>query len=246
VRYVPAIMASPSSSKTFVLVHGAWHGGWCWCRVEERLRALGHVVFSPTLTGLGERAHLRTDTTNLSTHIADIAGVFTYERLDQVVLCGHSYGGMVISGVAERAASAIASIVYLDAVVPVHGDSMVSLVPTPVRAAIDTALARGERTVPAPSAAKFNVNEVDRAWVDGLCGPQPLDCLTEKITLTGAYERIARKTYIRAGNYPNPMFEAAFARVRADRSWATHEVPCGHDVMVDAPERLTELLLAAS
>ncbi len=238
-------MSSPSQLKTFVLVHGAWHGGWCWRRVEDRLRAQGHRIFSPTLTGLGERSHLLRPDINLSTHIDDVVAVFKYEQLSDVVLCGHSYGGLVVAGVAEKVKSAIASIVFLDAVVPQDGDSMAALAPAPVREAIETIVAHGERTVPPRSAAAFNVNEADRAWVDSLCVPQPIAAMTEKISLTGAYESIPRKTYIRAGSYPNPTFDAALARVRADPSWNTHEVPCGHDVMVDAPERLTELLLTA-
>ncbi|HZD92482.1 MAG TPA: alpha/beta hydrolase [Pseudolabrys sp.] len=234
-----------AAGKSFVLVHGAWHGGWCWRRVADRLRAQGHHVFTPTLTGLGERAHLLSDDIDLSRHIEDVVAVLTHERLEDVVLCGHSYGGLVISGVAERALPEIASIVYLDAVVPGNGDSMAALVPAPVRAVIEAALARGERTVPPRSAAAFNVNEADRAWIDSLCGPQPIGCMTETIALTGAYERVPRKSYIRATGYPNPSFDAALAKVRANPAWTTYEIDCGHDVMVDAPARLTEILLAA-
>ena len=96
-------MASPA---TFVLVHGAWHGGWCYARVAALLRARGHTVFTPTLTGQGERAHLLSGAINLSTHIEDVLGVFRCERLSDVVLAGHSYGGMVITGVADRIAGA--------------------------------------------------------------------------------------------------------------------------------------------
>ena len=97
--------------------------------------------------------------------------------------------------------------------------------------------------MPPRPAAAFLVNEKDQAWVDALCGPQPIGTMTEKIKLTGARERIAKKAYIRAGAYPNPGFDKALARVKADRSWRTYEVPCGHDVMVDMPERLAEILL---
>jgi pimeloyl-ACP methyl ester carboxylesterase len=100
---------------TFVLVHGAWHGGWCWCRVADRLRRDGHAVFTPTLTGLGERSHLLRPGIDLATHVADIINVMRWERLSDVVLCGHSYGGFVISGVAEEMSAAIRAIVFLDA-----------------------------------------------------------------------------------------------------------------------------------
>ncbi len=103
---------------TFVLVHGGWHGGWCYSRVAQRLAAAGHRVFTPTLTGLGERAHLYSRSINLTTHITDIINVIKWERLQNVVLAGHSYGGMVVTGVADAIPEKIASLVYLDAFVP--------------------------------------------------------------------------------------------------------------------------------
>src|SRR6202790_2354862 len=102
----------------FVLVHGAWHGGWCWQRVADRLRGGGHTVFTPTLTGLGERSHLLRAGIELKTHITDVVNVMKWERLQNVVLCGPSYGSFVISVIAEQMASAIRSIVFLDAFVP--------------------------------------------------------------------------------------------------------------------------------
>jgi len=110
---------------TFVLVHGAWHGGWCWKRVAALLRQAGHEVFAPTLTGLGERAHLMSNAIDLHTHIRDILGVLQWEELADVVLCGHSYGGMVISGVADRVPEKLRSLVYLDAFVPDNGTCMI-------------------------------------------------------------------------------------------------------------------------
>jgi pimeloyl-ACP methyl ester carboxylesterase len=233
----------PGNAKTFILVHGAWHGGWAWQRVTDRLRARGHSVFAPTNTGLGERAHLLRPGIDLSLHIVDVLGVIKYERLRNFVLVGHSYGGGVISGIAEAVGDAIQSIVFLDAFIPDNGDSTLDLVQPAVQDVIRGALARGEITVPVRDAAAFKVNEKDRAWVDSLATPQPIATFTEKLKLTGARERIAKKTYIRASGYPNVSFEKALARVKADPSWRTYEVPCGHDVMIDDPERLTEILL---
>ena len=105
-------------AKTFVLVHGAWHGGWCWRRVSDLLERQGHKVFTPTLTGLGERSHLMSKEIRLATHITDVVNHLKWEGLEGVVLCGHSYGGMVVSAVAEQMADKIASIVLLDAFVP--------------------------------------------------------------------------------------------------------------------------------
>jgi pimeloyl-ACP methyl ester carboxylesterase len=231
---------------TFVLVHGAWHGGWCWRRVADRLRAAEHAVYTPTLTGLGERSHLIAPRVGLTTHIADIVNVIAWEGLDDIVLCGHSYGGMVIAGAAEHCFDKIRSIVFLDAFLPRNGDALIDLVPPAAQQSMREHSKAGETTMPPRSAEAFGVNEADRAWVDRLCVPQPAAAMTEKLALTGAYERVPRKTYIRAAGYPNVAFDAAYARVRADGSWRTDEIACGHDVMVDRPDWLAERLIAAA
>jgi pimeloyl-ACP methyl ester carboxylesterase len=231
---------------TFVLVHGACHGGWCWQRVADRLRAGGHVVLTPTLTGLGERSHLLRAGIDLKTHIADAVNVMKWEQLADVVLCGHSYGGMVISGVAEQMAGAIRSIVFLDAFVPKNGEAVQDLTGPAVKEAAAAAMQRGDIVIPPRPAEAFGVNAADRAWVDRLCVGQPIGAFTDKIVLTGAAGRIARKSYVRAASYANPGFDRALAAAKADSSWRTYAVPCGHDVMVDAPDKLTEILLEAA
>ena len=236
---------SQPSPKTFLLIHGAWHGGWCWRRVADRLRARGQTVFTPTLTGQGERAHLLHPNIDLSLHVADVLGVVKCERLNDIVLVGHSYGGCVISGVAEAVGEKIRSIVFLDAFIPDNGESLFDVVQPAVKEVIQGVLDRGETTVPVRDAAVFKVNEKDRAWVDSLATRQPIGTMTEKIKLTGARDRIAKKIYIRASGYPNVSFDKAFARVKADRGWRVYEVPCGHDVMIDEPDRLTDILLEA-
>jgi pimeloyl-ACP methyl ester carboxylesterase len=144
--------------QTFVLVHGAWHGGWCWQRVAAQLRRDGHAVFTPTLTGLGERSHLLAPGINLATHVADIVNVMKWERLRDVVLCGHSYGGFVISRVAEEMASAIRSIAFLDAFLPADGDTIEKVTGPAIQDAVRAALQRGELGVPPRSAETFGVN----------------------------------------------------------------------------------------
>jgi pimeloyl-ACP methyl ester carboxylesterase len=238
-------MAAPTA-KTFVLVHGAWHGGWCWRRVSDLLERQGHKVFTPTLTGLGERSHLMRADIRLATHITDVVNVLKWESLSDVVLCGHSYAGMVISGVAEPMGPAIAALVFLDAFVPQDGDAMVDLTSAATRDALRQTAEKGEIGIPPRPAAAFAVNEKDRAWVDAMCTPQPIATFTDKIALTGARERVRKKAYIRARDYPNPGFDQAYARLKADPAWRTYELPCGHDVMVDLPERLTEILLEVS
>ena len=149
-------------------------------------------------------------------HIADVLGVIKYEQIDDFVLVGHSNGGCVISGMAEAVPDAIHSIVFLDAFIPDNGDATLDLVQPAVQEVIRAALERGETTVPVRDAAAFRVNEKDRAWVNSLAGPQPIRTMTEKIRLTGARERISKKTYIRASGYPNVSFEKAHARAKAD------------------------------
>lgn len=167
----------------------------------------------------------------------------TWERLNDVVLCGHSYGGFVISGVAEQTMPAIRSIVFLDAFVPRNSESLQSLTSEAARERIRAAVQRGDFGIAPRSAEAFGVNAADRAWVDSLCVPQPIGTFTEPIVLTGARNRIPRKSYIRAGSYANPGFDRALAACKSDPSWLTYEVPCGHDVMIDMPDRLTEILI---
>jgi pimeloyl-ACP methyl ester carboxylesterase len=240
------LRAATSAVRSFVLVHGGWHGGWCWRRVADRLRAKGHAVFTPTLTGLGERSHLMSPAIRLDTHVSDVANVIKWEGLSNIVLVGHSYGGCVISGVAERNAGAIGSIVFLDAFVPENGEAVADLASQAVREGIQAAVKRGDVSMAPVPAANFRVNEADRAWVDASCTPQPIHPLTDKNTITGARDRIGRKTYIRAVGYPSTSFDAAYAKVRSNASWRTFEVASGHDVMIDMPDRLSEILLAVA
>jgi pimeloyl-ACP methyl ester carboxylesterase len=232
-----------TSAKTFVLVHGAWHGGWCWRRLSDLLEKKGHKVFTPTMTGLGERSHLLDPKVNLATHVTDIVNVIKWEGLSHIVLVGHSYGGVIISGVAEQLREAIGSIVFLDAFVPESGDSLAAKASQPVREAIAALVEKGEQTMKPVSAAVFRVNEKDRAWVDAMCTPHPVATLTDKITVSGARDSIAKKTYIRAKGYPSVPFDGAQEKLKADAQWRVYELPCGHDAMVDMPDRLAEILV---
>jgi pimeloyl-ACP methyl ester carboxylesterase len=229
---------------TFVLVHGAWHGGWCWRRVERLLRAQGHEVYAPTLTGLGDRAHLMSRQIDLETHIADVLGVLHTEDLHDIVLCGHSYGGMVIAGVADREPQRIAALVYLDAFVPKSGECTLDLLPPDRREQFD----RGVRErgfgwlVPAIPAAVYKVNEADQAWVDAQCTPHPLACFAQRLLLTGAHETITRRLYIRGAFYTPSAFAPVAERLRRDPRWRVVDLPGGHDLMLDTPKELTALL----
>jgi pimeloyl-ACP methyl ester carboxylesterase len=232
-----------AAPKTFVLVHGAWHGGWCWRRVADLLERKGHKVFTPTLTGLGERSHLMSRDINLDTHIADVVNVFKWEDINDAVLVGHSYGGWVISGAVEQVLSRVGSIVYLDAYMPDNGTRGLDNTSEFSRKGILAAVAKGEVSRPSPTAAMFEVNVKDRDWVDSKVTPQPVGVALQPIRLTGARDRVATKTYIRAASYPQATFDKYLGVCKADRTWRTFEIPCGHDVMVDMPERLAEVLL---
>jgi pimeloyl-ACP methyl ester carboxylesterase len=236
-------MRATSTPTTFVLVHGAWCGGWCYARVAQVLRSRGHTVFTPTLTGQGERAHLVSGAINLSTHIADVLGVFHCERLDEVVLAGHSYGGMVITGVADRIAGKIKALAYLDAFVPEDGQSLFDInIPANTQRFLAGAGALGGLAVPAPPAAYFGVNAADAAIVDALATPFPLGCFTEKLKLSGAHRSVAKHLYVHGTVLPRespfrPFYERALAS-----GWSAHALKCGHHVMLDDPEKTAELL----
>jgi pimeloyl-ACP methyl ester carboxylesterase len=226
---------------TFVLVHGAWHGAWCWRRVAKLLIARGHDVFAPTLTGLCERSHLLSPSIDLDTHIADVSNLIKWGGLENVVLVGHSYGGMVVSGAAEKSEKAISSIVMLDAFYPEDGQCLVDMVAPITGDAMRVAKEKGMTTIPPRPAAMFHVNDKDAAWVDRQCTPHPIKTMTQQISLSGARERIAKRSYIRASAYPNEPFDAAKAKAQKN-GWRVYDVPCGHDVMIDKPERLAEIL----
>jgi len=231
-----------TARKTFVLVHGAWHGGWCWRRVSDLLEAKGHKVFTPTMTGLGACSHLLSKDVNLTTHITDIVNFIKWEDISEIVLVGHSYGGYIVSGVAEQLADKISSIVFLDAFLPESGESLAAGASQPVKDAIAAALGRGELALKPVPAAVFRVNEKDRAWVDAKCTPHPIAALTEKIMVTGARDKIAKKSYIRAAGYPSVPFDAALAKAKSNSAWKTFEMTAGHDAMVDEPDKLADIL----
>jgi len=230
----------------FVLVHGAWQGNWVWERVAEKLRAQGHRVYTPSLTGLGERAHLAGPQVNLDTHINDVLGVIEHHELDDIVLCGHSYGGMVVGGAADRAASKIASLVYLDAFIPEAGKSLWDFLPADGAAAQKNSAKDGWR-VPRISAAEFRVQGSDDiARLDRRAVDQPLATMDQKSTVTGAWKNIPHLVYIRAAGQPRPTFAQFAEAAKRDPKWQYFEVPCGHNVMLDLPDALSGILLGCA
>jgi len=231
---------------TFVLVHGAWHGSWCWKRVRKTLQAEGHEVFTPTLTGVGERSHLVSPQVGLETHIADVANLIRWEELDDVVLCGHSYGGCVITGVADQVAERLRALVYLDAFILEDGQGLHDVLPPEVRdGQVRGAVEHGRGWQVQPISAEFfRVNAADRAWVDRQCTPQPLATFQQRVRLRHALPA-AKCTHILATGYEYSPFPPFHAIAKA-KGWKTATIDCGHDVMLDRPTDLVAMLRAAA
>lgn len=232
---------------SFVLVHGAWHGGWCWRNVAPLLRAAGHDVYTPTLTGLGERAHLLSPAIDLGTHIQDVVNVLAYEDLRAAVVVGHSYGGMVITGVAERAGDRVAQLVYLDAHVPAGGQALRDLLGPELWATIQEAaqtLGDGWRLPPPPDDHPFGVqDERDARWVRSRLTEHPLRTLAQPLPPAAGPATLPR-TYIHCAE--NDGLQAEAKRLRAAPGWSYRELATGHDAMVTMPRELAGLLHEAA
>jgi len=238
-------MAQVGARKTFVLIHGAYHGGWCWRRLADLLERQGHKVYAPSLTGNGDRSHLLSLDVNLDTQIADIANLVTWEDLTDICLVAHSLGGWPASGALEQIHDRVASIVWLDAFKPADGQRGIDFISEHSRKAMLDAVARGEAGRKPPPAKLFSTSEKDYAWIDSKLTPQPNGPALQPIRLTGKRETIAKKTYIRAPRYPQPAFDQALAECQADKTWQTLvNETTGHDVMIDQPEWLMDVAAA--
>jgi pimeloyl-ACP methyl ester carboxylesterase len=228
---------------TFVLVHGAFQGGWVYARVARMLRKAGHEVYTPTLTGLGERSHLANHAINLDTHIQDIVNVFKYEDLTDVILCGHSYGGLVITGVAGEIGDRIRALFYLDAYAPAKGQSLLAITGTEMSLAVlEQASGNKGMISPIPSAV-FNVNAADAVRVDAMSVPQSLASFVQAVRVGAESVPVANRTYVFATANGGDWFVSTHARLKDDPRWKVRTVASGHNVMLDSPEELASLLL---
>jgi pimeloyl-ACP methyl ester carboxylesterase len=229
---------------TYVLVHGAWHGGWCWAKVARLLRDAGHEVHTPTLTGLGERAHLARPEIDLETHIQDVVAMLEAEELRQATLVGHSYGGMVITGVAARTSGRIAQLVYLDAFVPEAGKSLLDYLSSELAAVMrDSAQAQGEgwKIAPFPPERFGVTSQRDTEWLTKHLVPQPLRTFEQPLPAAGG-DRLKR-TYVYCSKPATGSFDQFAERLRDDRKWTFHDVKTGHDAMVTAPGEVAKILM---
>jgi pimeloyl-ACP methyl ester carboxylesterase len=239
--------AQTSMRKIFVLIHGAYHGGWCWRPTAEILESHGHRVYAPSLTGNGDRSHLLSKDINLDTQITDIVNLVKWEELKDICLVPHSYGGWPCSGALEEIHDRVASIVWLDAFKPKDGEKGTDYISEFSRKAMEEAVARGEPGRKPPPAKTFSKSEKDYAWIESKLTQQPNGPALQPIRLTGKRETIAQKIYIRAPQYPQAAFDKALAECKADPSWQTIiNDSSGHDVMIDQPQWLADILLKAS
>jgi len=236
-----------------VLVHPAWFGGWCWKKVTPLLRARGYDVYAPTLTGLGERAHLARPEIGLNTHIEDVANLLQYEDLSGVVLVGNSSGGMVITGVADRVPDLIAHVVYLDAFVPQDGQSLLDLIPPDRRLSME-ALVQSEgqgwllpRFAPPPwekfvPEAWRITDEADLRWALPRLKPTPFGHFTEPVHRKNAAAEKLPRTYVRCVQWPNAVYDRHAEAARQTPGWRSRELATSHLPYITHPSEVTDLL----
>jgi pimeloyl-ACP methyl ester carboxylesterase len=245
---MPSITAS--ERPPFVLVHGGRHGGWAWRDVARRLRARGHDVYTPTLTGLGERAHLLCPEIGLDTHIDDLVGVFEFEDLQDVVLVAHSYGGMPVAGAMERIADRVRAVVWLDAHMPRTGESIFGLI-GPERAARMRAMAADEGHgwfIPTSDASWWGLSDPEQiAWVNSKTTPQPIKTYMDEIETTDrAWSHPGTMIECCPSRLPDLDLERQRTRAQTDPHFHRQEIDACHEPMITDPERLAELLLDAA
>jgi len=224
---------------TFVLVHGAWHGGWCWSRIAPQLRDAGHIVYTPTMTGFGERSHLLTPDVGLETNVQDIMNVLTWEDLHDVILVAQSYAGMVTTSVADRMPERIAALCYINAFIPTNQISQNDLLPDWRREMIEEELASDPDAwrMPAPIPELIGVTDPDvAAWITDKMTVQSAKTMRDRATITGAVDQITNRTFIRATGYHNSTFDATVKEYMAHPVWRGIEIDTSHDAMITAAD----------
>lgn len=243
-------MAQSVAANTFVLAHGSWHGGWCWARVVERLRRKGHAVYAPSYTGMGERTHLLSKEITIDTFVEDLVRVITSEELNKVVLVGHSFGGVPISGVADRIPDRLAHLVYLDSVVVENGRSAFSYYPpAEVEARIKAAeKATNGLAVPVPTQLPAvwglgKEGDPDYDWVRRRLSPHPLRTYTTSLTLRAPVGNNVPRTYVHCTQPSHPVLEDSRRLVRSWSGWQWVDLVAPHDAMITHPDAVVGVLL---
>jgi pimeloyl-ACP methyl ester carboxylesterase len=222
----------------FVVAHGAWSAGWMWKKMHPLMTARGHRLLTPTYTGLGERGHLAGPGVDLGTHIADVLGVLEFEDLTDVNLVGHSYGGMVATGVADRARARIRQLIYIDAFAPNDGESLLDLVPSDLRA--QRSSNGGDwRILPGPMSADTPAE--DRAWAEPRRLPQPAKTFSQKLKLQNGPLTLPRHYIYCQRHTPDDRFRRFYERARRE-GWGAHEIDSSHSPQVTCPGPLADLL----
>jgi pimeloyl-ACP methyl ester carboxylesterase len=235
---------------TFVLVHGGGHGGWCYQRVSPLLRRAGHEVYAPTLTGLGERSHLVGPHVDLNLHIQDVVSVLHYEDLREVVLVGHSYGGMVITGIADRAANRVAKLVYLDAANPKNGESLVDVAGPIIEMTRPSGqMVNGVELVllSSPDAGTlYGVTDPDDlAWMASRLTGHPWKCFEQKLELldVAGFSKIPQYHIVCTSTLATRDPDLIEESRAAGRLW---DIDTGHDLMITEPQKVADVLLAVA
>ena len=242
----PAILSGTTAKKkaTFVLVHGAWHGGWCWKKISALLDAEGHQVYTPTLTGLGERSHLLSKEIDLEMHIQDIVSMLEYEDLTEVILVGHSYGGMVITGVADKERKRLNHIVYLDAFLPESEKSLQDYVSISFEEIAKSKGSDWQIPLLGGSVEGLGIKEkADIDWMTPRIGPQPLKTFTQPLHLSTPLDTSLKKTYIQLTD-DRPHFNDSLNRARRQGFQIYSLLSGGHDAMVTQPAALAKIFNA--
>ena len=242
----PATGQGPDA-KTFVLVHGGFHGGWCWGRVAGLLRARGHAVHTPTQTGCGERSHLLSRSITLDTFVDDIANVLRWEDLHRVVLVGHSFGGIAITGVADRMPERLRQLVYLDALILDNGESVFGqFAPEVMRARMRAAEPSGGLSIEPLPASAFGIRDpVQAEFVQARLTSHPLGAYTSPLRLAHPVAHGVAAVYVRCTDPPFAGVQPSYNRAVA-HGMKTVDFDAAHDAMITAPERLADLLVRLS
>ncbi|WP_313156862.1 alpha/beta hydrolase [Sphingobacterium multivorum] len=230
---------------TYVLVHGAWHGGWCWQAVAQQLTDAHYRVYAPTLTGLGERKHLIEPSVDINTHIQDIVNLIEMEDLHDVYLVGHSYAGAVIAGVADRIPSRLHKLIFLDAMIIEDGQSPISLQPKAVQEIQLKNIQRKENFAPF-DVALFGVTAPGLvSWVKERLSAQPFGTFAQRLHLQNKYGNGLPLVYIACTDPQLPIMKEMSEKVRADHTlnWHYREIATGHDAMLTAPTKLADMLV---